>query len=193
VSGPFWDVLDWPSGGQQDPKDLPAVIRRYQGTDYDPSTVDYTDIDDQDPNGACTDCHRLQPGFRRHIDARPAETVILDPPFNGGASLVVPHREHITEGNATCLDCHMPYARRSANFPDVRSHSLEPNERELGSGSHLNVTCGPCHATARNCTMCHSDFSRIQDGGPWANRGDSRKRREVPREVRTVRPRGEQD
>jgi cysteine-rich repeat protein len=188
VSGPFWDVLDWPAGGQQDPRDLPPAIRRYQGTDYDPSTNDYVDVENPRANGACTDCHRLQPGFRRHVDASPPETVDLEPPFNFDQVLTVPHGEHIDEEYATCLDCHMPYSRSSANDPDIRSHSLLPNERLLGSGDHYNVTCGPCHATAQDCTMCHGQFGRIQDGGPWANRGDGKRKRQLTRDG--TRPQG---
>ncbi len=173
-----WAQVAWPEGGVQDPVEFPAVIRKYRGTDYDITTSDYDAVDDPG-TGLCTGCHKTQPGFRKHIDAAPPETVTLNPPFNGEVPLEVPHMEHIDLGNAECVDCHMPYGRESANRWDLRSHSLLPNEEPAGGANHYSDTCGQCHASARDCTLCHSEFGfAAQEGGPWALRGLLRPRKQ---------------
>jgi len=69
----------------------------------------------------------------------------------------VPHGEHIEQGYAECVDCHMPYSRQSANLRDIRSHAFEPNANPV---PHFSETCGQCHSEAPDCVWCHTDFAR---------------------------------
>ena len=156
-----WARLEWPAGGVQDPKAYQAAIARYLGTDGDPDTRDFRNFSNDRPNELCTDCHKPQPGLRRHADARPPETVNLYPPFNGGQPKVVPHMEHVREGNAKCVDCHMAYSRVSINQWDVRTHSFLPNEVPVNGSLHFGETCGQCHREAQDCVWCHGDFGRM--------------------------------
>ena len=111
-------------------------------------------------------CRRLdrmvvqQPGFRRHVDASPDEIVELMPPFNNGEPFLVPHRQHVEDDYADCVDCHMHYSRQSANEGDIRSHTLLPNEVGLGGFAlpHYSETCGQCHSEAPTCVWCHGEF-----------------------------------
>ncbi len=153
-------TLEFPQGGQQDPKSLQAKIARYRGTDGNIQTNDYVPFANDQSNQLCSDCHRVQPGFRRHIDASPEAIVRLMPPFNNGQPFDVPHREHVEQGYAQCVDCHMHYTRQSANPDDVRSHSLIPDERSVvgGNAPHYSTTCAPCHPQAPQCSWCHGEF-----------------------------------
>jgi hypothetical protein len=160
VSDERWENLEWPAGGRRDPAGRPAALGRYRGTDDDPATSDYTPVAPSDTNGLCTDCHKTQPGFRRHVDAKPPTTVTLRPPLNGGEEFEVPHAEHVEEGNAECVSCHMPANRRSINAGDVRTHTLRPDETGLGGNIHYSDTCGACHQEAEDCVWCHSDLAR---------------------------------
>jgi hypothetical protein len=156
-----WATLDFPEGGTHDPKEFPAALARYRGTDFDDQTNDYDAFANDQSSEMCSDCHRLQPGLRRHIDARPAEEVTLEPPFSlSQPTFTVPHREHVELGNAECVDCHMHYSRASMNQGDIRSHTLLPNEWEISfSLPHYSETCGQCHTDALDCSWCHTDFS----------------------------------
>ncbi len=156
-----WARLEWPSGGVQDPKAYQAAIARYLGTDRNPGTRDFRSFSNDRPNELCTDCHKSQPGLRRHADASPPETVNLYPPFNSGQPKVVPHMEHVREGNAKCVDCHMAYSRVSINQWDVRTHSFLPNEVPVNGSLHFGETCGQCHREAQDCVWCHGDFGRM--------------------------------
>jgi cysteine-rich repeat protein len=164
-----WATLRWPNGGRQDPKNYPAAIARYRGTDNNPATSDHTPVDPSLSTQLCTDCHKTQPGFRRHVDASPPTTVTLHPPANFGQPFVVPHMEHIEEGNAQCVSCHMPYSRTSINPDDVRTHSFVPNEVEIGGSVHYSVTCGQCHDEAQDCVWCHGEFARRTVNTPAGN------------------------
>jgi cysteine-rich repeat protein len=155
-----WQALRWPSNGLQDPADYPAAVARYRGTDDDPATHDHTAVPSRETNTLCTSCHTMQPGFRRHVDASPPAVVSLNPPYNGGEPFVVPHMEHIEEGNAECVDCHMPPTRSSINRGDVRSHTGLPNEVAVGGSVHFDTTCGQCHDQAQDCVWCHGEFAR---------------------------------
>jgi cysteine-rich repeat protein len=166
ASRPRWSDLGFPAGGQQDPRDEPAAIARYRGTDGNPETRDHDAFASDDTSGLCADCHRRIVGFRRHRDASPAEEVRLETPFSAGQPVfVVPHREHVEAGNAECVDCHMHYSRQSMNRWDVRTHTLKPNEWEFQrSLPHYSDTCGPCHARAEDCDWCHTDWAPAVPG-----------------------------
>jgi hypothetical protein len=169
-SQPRWASLEFPSGGDRDPRDHPAAIARYRGTDENPSTRDYESFDSQDSNSLCADCHRKIPGFRRHKDARAPEEIVLQPPadpFIPDSPLVpftVPHRAHVELGDADCVDCHMSYSRRSINRWDVRTHTFLPNEWGVDESTvlftlpHFADTCGQCHTQALDCVWCHTGF-----------------------------------
>jgi cysteine-rich repeat protein len=165
-----WAVLEWPSGGQQDPKDFPAAISRYYGTDGNFRTSDHVAFGTGMTNELCTDCHKQQPGFRRHVDASPEAIILLMPPFNNGEPFpddpdeITWHRDHIELGRADCVDCHMHYSRESANEGDIRSHTLLPNEVGLGGFAlpHYSDTCGQCHSEAPDCAWCHGEFGGKQ-------------------------------
>ncbi len=154
-----WADLAWPADGRQDPLDHPAAVARYRGTDGDVATADYTPIPAGDTNELCADCHRIEPGLRRHVDASPPETVTLHPPDNFGNDLGVPHAQHVANGVA-CVTCHMAYTRNLSNPEDVRSHALVPDEQSLGGRIHYNRVCGQCHAEASTCILCHAEFGR---------------------------------
>jgi hypothetical protein len=159
TSQPRWAIMMFPPG-RQDPRGEPAAIARYRGTDRRHSTSDFEPFDNQDTVSLCRDCHRV-PGFRRHADAREPQETVLNPPFNGGGSFVVPHRQHVEEGYAECVDCHMSYSRRSVNSKDIRSHSLWPSEWVVDPSQrlpHFDETCGQCHSQAEDCSWCHSEF-----------------------------------
>ena len=171
-----WGRLESPAGGVQDPKLYQAAIARYLGTDKNPDTRDFQSFSNDRPNELCTDCHKPQPGLRRHVDASPPETVNLYPPFNDGQPKVVPHREHIRERNARCVDCHMAYSRASINQWDVRTHSFLPNEIPVGGSLHFGETCGQCHREAQDCVWCHGEFGRMSPAArpvPGGLRGEA--------------------
>ena len=189
-SHPRWADLEFPSGGRQDPRDYPATLARYRGTDGNVATRDYDDFEPGDTNALCQDCHRQIVGFRRHIEASPDEEIVLEPPFAFGESFVVPHREHIEDGNADCVDCHMHYSRESINPWDVRTHSLLPNEWEADptfSLPHYSDTCGQCHPEAQDCDWCHVAFGNAEDEPRAAPRRRDRDPGEAPREDRRRR------
>jgi len=160
ISNERWATLEWPPGGQQNPKNLQAAIARYRGTDFNTRTSDYEPFDNSASNELCSDCHTLQPGFRRHIDASPEDAIALMPPFNNGNPFLFPHAAHYENGYARCVDCHMHYSRESANPGDVRSHSLIPDEASRFGFSlpHYSETCGQCHTVALDCDWCHAQF-----------------------------------
>jgi hypothetical protein len=160
ISNERWATVEWPPGGQQNPRNLQAALARYRGTDFDNRTSDYETFDNASSNDLCSDCHTLQPGFRRHIDARPDEVIMLMPPGNNGNPIPLPHAAHVENDDADCVDCHMHYSRESANTRDVRTHSLVPDEgAQFGFGlPHYNETCGQCHLEAMDCEWCHSQF-----------------------------------
>ncbi len=121
---------------------------------------------DGDSNALCGDCHKAQPGLRLHLEASPPDVVDLQPPFNDGRPVSVPHAFHVSAGIANCVDCHMPRTRTSINTGDQRSHALVANERSLGGFAHYDASCGAssCHdgsGSAPNfndCVYCHSGF-----------------------------------
>lgn len=188
ISNERWGTLAWPPGGQQDPKDFPASIARYRGTDFNNQTNDYEAFDNAASNDLCSDCHALQPGFRRHIDARPDDVIVLMPPANQGDPFLLPHAAHYEDGDAECVDCHMHYSRQSANPGDVRSHSLIPDEASaVGFGSglpHYSQTCSQCHTEALDCDWCHSQFAGGRSRGPFdTTPGEGPRTRRVRRGV----------
>jgi hypothetical protein len=184
-----WATLGFPEAGTQDPKDFPAALARYRGTDYDSQTNDFDAFASDRSSEMCADCHRLQTGLRRHIDARPSELVVLEPPFSSSEpTFTVPHRDHVELGYAECVDCHMHYSRESMNQWDIRSHTLLPNEWGVSSSlPHYSDTCGQCHTEALACAWCHSDFSAAPPRRPRPNATredpgrDSKRRPHLPR------------
>jgi cysteine-rich repeat protein len=165
ISQDRWATLEWPAQGIQNPKRYQAALARYLGSDGDAFTSDFLPFASDRKNDLCVDCHKRQPGFRRHLDVSPKEAIDLAPPFNNGEPFIVPHGEHVEEGYADCADCHMAYSRTSAVPDDIRTHSFQPNEWDLGGFLHYDETCGQCHSQATQCRWCHQEFG---GGNPTA-------------------------
>jgi cysteine-rich repeat protein len=169
-----WSQLAWPGGGQQDPRDYQARLARYRGTDFNAQSDDYEAFDNGASNSLCTDCHTAQPGFRRHVDASPPAEVFLEPPYNDDEPVEVPHSQHVEDGYADCVDCHMAYSRQSMNSDDIRTHTMLADEWLVGGSIHYNTVCGTCHSSARDCSMCHSDFAAAGRTHIRRNKSDGR-------------------
>jgi hypothetical protein len=112
----------------------------------------------------CLSCHAVDTssGSNQFLIERDCQVCHHpDPHLKAGESFLVPHRWHVDEGNAECVDCHMAYSRRSVNPDDIRSHVLWPNEWVVDPSQrlpHFDETCGQCHSQAKHCTWCHSEF-----------------------------------